>query len=555
MHDDTQPARVYEMARALSYGQFPVRMVSDLGYGYGYPLFNFYAPLPYYVGAIFNLSGFDAIVSTKLMFLVGIVLSGVTMFFLIWKAVGSFAGLVCAVLYMYAPYHAVNIYVRGAVGEYYAYGFIPLFVLGIYTIMVWSNNHTKVAGGPINKLRLVVFEKELKFGIVLGSIGFSGILLSHNILGMIIAYIMFGLILIYFITSYIRRTAKLKLFLLTVTVCLGIGLSSFFILPAGLESKYTRVPSLIERGSDFRNHFVYIDQLWDSPWGYGGSAPGREDGLSYKIGKLYLIFGTTALLLLLFDFRRKTVSRVYALLYFSFIVTATSSVYLMLESSKTIWGIIPGFSFIQYPWRFLNITIFSLVVVTSYIFKFFRSSYITAIGAAMVIATLLYNVKYFKPSEYLPLIPDDYTSGINLRYKISKISDEYLPPELETPKSKNEVVWQGIPQEDGMKLDIISETPVFKRYQLKAEKQTEITTNIAYFPGWHARLDDHLVAVSDDNGHLKVSIPSGMHTLDIVLGNTPIRSVSNAISLFSFFLLVYVSLFSDKNCLWLKKHQ
>ncbi|HSA83405.1 MAG TPA: hypothetical protein VLF20_00780, partial [Patescibacteria group bacterium] len=53
MHDDTQVARVFEMHKALIDGQFPVRWVADLGYHYGYPIFNFYAPLAYYIGAFF----------------------------------------------------------------------------------------------------------------------------------------------------------------------------------------------------------------------------------------------------------------------------------------------------------------------------------------------------------------------------------------------------------------------------------------------------------------------------------------------------------------------
>ena len=54
IHDDAQIQRVFEMKTALSDGMFPVRWVADLGYGYGYPIFNFYGPLPYYVGAIFS---------------------------------------------------------------------------------------------------------------------------------------------------------------------------------------------------------------------------------------------------------------------------------------------------------------------------------------------------------------------------------------------------------------------------------------------------------------------------------------------------------------------
>ncbi len=65
MHDDTQVARVYEMKKALADGVFPVRWSQDLGYGYGYPIFNFYAPLAYYVGGYINLLGFNSLNATS----------------------------------------------------------------------------------------------------------------------------------------------------------------------------------------------------------------------------------------------------------------------------------------------------------------------------------------------------------------------------------------------------------------------------------------------------------------------------------------------------------
>src|SRR3989344_6973292 len=68
MHDDTQPARIFALAQELKQGIFPVRLVGFLGYGYGYPLFNYYAPLPYYLGALFYLGGLDLISSVKLVF-------------------------------------------------------------------------------------------------------------------------------------------------------------------------------------------------------------------------------------------------------------------------------------------------------------------------------------------------------------------------------------------------------------------------------------------------------------------------------------------------------
>src|SRR3989344_3007175 len=82
MHDDTQVARVFEMGKALRDGMFPVRWVQDLGYGYGYPIFNFYAPFAYYVGGLFNIIGFNALIATKMMMGLGIILSGIFMYVL-----------------------------------------------------------------------------------------------------------------------------------------------------------------------------------------------------------------------------------------------------------------------------------------------------------------------------------------------------------------------------------------------------------------------------------------------------------------------------------------
>ena len=103
MHDDTQVARVYEMGKALKDGMFPVRWVQDLGYGFGYPIFNFYSPLPYYIGGFLTLIGFDALLATKIVFLLGIIGAGISMYFLVNKFFGKPAGIAAAVIYVYFP--------------------------------------------------------------------------------------------------------------------------------------------------------------------------------------------------------------------------------------------------------------------------------------------------------------------------------------------------------------------------------------------------------------------------------------------------------------------
>src|SRR6185295_6315694 len=44
--------RLVEFDHLLRHGVWFPRWATDLGYGYGYPLFNFYPPLVYYLGAL-----------------------------------------------------------------------------------------------------------------------------------------------------------------------------------------------------------------------------------------------------------------------------------------------------------------------------------------------------------------------------------------------------------------------------------------------------------------------------------------------------------------------
>src|SRR6266700_6248970 len=94
IHDDTQVQRVFEMKKSLADGMFPVRWVADLGYGYGYPIFNFYAPFAYYVGGLINLVGFNALIATKIAMACAIVLAGISMYFFAREFWGEAGGLI-----------------------------------------------------------------------------------------------------------------------------------------------------------------------------------------------------------------------------------------------------------------------------------------------------------------------------------------------------------------------------------------------------------------------------------------------------------------------------
>ncbi|OGH14149.1 MAG: hypothetical protein A2860_03970 [Candidatus Levybacteria bacterium RIFCSPHIGHO2_01_FULL_37_33] len=538
IHDDTQVARVYEMGKALSDGMFPVRWVSDLGYGYGYPIFNFYAPLAYYVGGFFNVLGFDALVSTKIMMIVGIILSGVFMYLLTKELWGEIGGLVSSLFYVYAPYHAVDIYVRGDVAEFWAYAFIPLAFYGMLKAFQ---------------------EKKWKY-IVVGAFGFSGVILSHNLTAMMITP--FLIFLLFFLILSDTKEKIGSTFYFLITLFFGISISAFYWFPALVEMKFTNVLSQIGGGADFKNHFVCAVQLWQSPWGFGGSAAGCIDGMSLKIGKLHVIVSLVAIVLLIISLRYRKFKNLFSksdqqIIFAIFSVLAfVISVLLTLEISKPIWEFIPAMAFFQFPWRFLLIISFFTSILAGFsiwiiqkagkdIIKLDKANFI--IVSIAIFTLIFFNSKLFVPQDYLYKKSSDYTNSLSLKWTASRISDEYMPKNFIKPSIKDDTVKNQIVAQDKSTKVLFQSSSTNKIHaNVSSGKKKKIKVSIAYFPGWNVFIDNKKSMPEVTNKGFFVNIPSGEHALDIFFAQTPIEKFATSISLASVFLLIAGIILSRK---------
>ena len=134
IHDDQQVARLFVFDQALKAGQFPVRWVDGLGFGFGYPLFVFYPPFVYMLGEIFHLLGFGFIDSVKIVFFLGIFGSGLAMYIFARELFGKLPGAVSALFYMFVPYRALDIYIRGALAESFSFVWLPLILWSFWKL-------------------------------------------------------------------------------------------------------------------------------------------------------------------------------------------------------------------------------------------------------------------------------------------------------------------------------------------------------------------------------------------------------------------------------------
>ena len=204
-------ARIANFCLSLKEGNLVPRWAANLNWGYGHPILMFLYPLPSYLGCFFNLLGFSLIASTKIVFGLSFFLSGLFMFLWIKESWGEKAGLLAALVYLFAPYRFVDLFVRGAIGEVWAFVWPPL--------IAWAG--LKLAGSFKYRYLLV------------GCLSLAALILSHNALSLMFLPV----ILVYFTWLLYSSKKKKKLaFNFLLIVVLGFALSAFFWFPAFLKA-------------------------------------------------------------------------------------------------------------------------------------------------------------------------------------------------------------------------------------------------------------------------------------------------------------------------------
>lgn len=523
MHDDTQVSRVIEMGKALKDGQFPVRWVSDLGYGYGYPIFNFYGPLPYYVGGALYAIGMPALEATKIMFAMGITFPALCMFLVMSAAAGWEAGLLSSVLYLFSPYHAVQVYVRGAVGEYWELLFWPLIY---FSFSRWETH--KKNGIPF----------------VLGALGIGGAVLAHTLFGYVTVLSVGIWYVLYWLVRLLQRRFDVHAFAWQgACIFLGLGLSAFFWIPAAAEMSFTSVSGQVSATANYLDHFVCFSQLWTSVWGYGGSAAGCLDGQSYMLGKIHILLASASVLAWVFFRRKDNKTALLAGFVFSAI-----GIFFATPLSSVLWKYIPGFPYLQYPWRFLSVAGFGLALLGGLLPRVVPNG-IMRVGGAVCFSVLVVSMsaKWFVPQYLYEKSSSAFEDVLDLQWRASKISDEYLPPAIIRPTEATNVVFDTIYSGDAFVVSAVEQSSILERLVVTATSSAVVKLRKAYFPGWRYYVNDQEVKPVVQNGLPSVEIFKGNSEIVAVLTDTPVRMWSNIVSFISVTMVIFIYYGKQKN--------
>ena len=505
--------------KALRDGYLIPRWATDFALGYGYPLFIFYAPLAYYAAEAFHLLGAGLTVAVKLTYLVGFILSTVSMYFLGRRLFGRSAGLLAAVLYTYVPYHLVDVYVRCDLAESFAYIFLPLTLLAI----------------------LEVVERGGRRPVALAGLAYAGLLLTHNGTALVFTPLLAGWVLFLLARQGRKagwgravRSAGLSL----AAGLLGIGISGFFLLPALLERGYIVQEQWIQGSFGYYKHFVFAGQLLSSFWGYGYAGEGLADEMPFQLGLFPLLLSMAAVTLR-WRLPRRRAERTF------FLAVTGVVILFMLPFSAPLWKVIPLAALVQFPWRLLILTSVTLSLLGATLVADGEESR-PAISPAMVLAVAVAagSFAYTLP-QYTPYSARAETDVAVVEFELVYPPDRtgMMAWTKEQPMT-SPLVPQYLAGEPLTKAHILEgQGSVEMRYHGGATEEvlvqalTPVTLEFYtyYFPGWRATMDGEPVEIwpTEPYGLIALRVPAGEHVVRLRFGDTPVRLAGKGISLVS----------------------
>ncbi len=554
--------RTHQMVVNLRAGVFPVRWMPDAAYGLGYPFFSYYAALPYYLAGLLALAGLDLLTALKLVQTLGFVAAGLAMYGWMCRVTRSrWAAWLAAVAYTIAPFHLVNVYVRGdSLSEFYAFVFYPLILWALEQV---PNSKLQTPNSKLQDPNSGVRNVGEWWWAALAS---AGLILTHNLS----AFIFFPFLLLYLVILAWREKGDRKRVLGFGFLSLGLGflLSAWFWLPALAELGQAQLGPSTQDYFHYSRHFRTLNLVQDRLLFDYSPTAGDVARSPFAMGAVQAGFAVLGGLQLVVRGVRRRLQARWAFVLIGLLISTA----MITPLSRPLWDYLPLLPIVQFPWRFLSVQALFTAAATaalvgsisvpvarsadhpslvaprlSFVVRLwsFVISHLSFLLALPIAALLALSVLLPLRPERLPIGPADVTVERLQLYELfagnigTTIRYEWLPRTVNPrPFTSDALIEPGAPPRaiplDGAAVEaaLVERGPTRQVWCVWGEGGG-IAFPLLYWPGWRARLDGELAEAwpVEGSGYLALQVPPGEHTLALRLARTPARAVAEVGSL------------------------
>lgn len=480
--------------------------------GAGYASSLFYPDFLLYISAILRVMGVGINASYHIVVALSIGLTYLSTHYCVKKMTGSvYPAMMAGLLVVLSPYYLGDVFIRGAVGEYFAFIFLPFVVYGIYNTL---------------------YEEMSKPWIL--AIGFGGALLTHT--NSFIFCIAFGLVA--FIVKWKAFKNNIKvLWKLLATVGITMAVTAFYWIPV--------LEMLISTP-------LYVNTAWI--------------GLEETAIRFFAIFSSEfpslGFLLVILAFPRilvKKNSQNRNIIDFADWLLVGGAVFAVLTTDIIPWDRLNKYlSFVQFPWRLFCLATVMLAMADAIVLYCFIKSYMEPLmQSSMKVLTILLliiasalafrfisnaDITYYDYS-------DDYYSYKPFTCNI--IAGEWLPETVETVGeiSKNS---DHMYDENGNDVSFVR-----VKNTIEAdinEDHSYVDVPFVYYRGYTATIvgedgtkQNLIIDGSGNNGLLRVQLNGATGHLKVKYAGTVLQWISTILSIMTIALLIIERIIRRKN--------
>ena len=552
--------RAAQLGEALRGGAGYVRWAPDLWFGYGYPIFNYYSPLMYYLANLITLAGLDIVTAVKAVFILGLLGAAAGMYVFVRGNWGTRAGVVAAAAYVFSPYLLfIDPHMRGDLAEFFALALFPWLLWAFQTSNFREACQAPNLRPPTSNLRLLT-------GVVL----WAALILTHALMALVFSIVLVAWIL-WQLVGLPRALAIRHSSLVIRHLMVALGLSAIYWLPFVLERNAVHLNVVGPGQFDFHNHFVaWRDLFAASPaLDLGATAPKYIRNLGLAQWVLALLAVPVILLrgsgLSRSRAKVATTNPKHPLLFF--MLCSVFLIFLMLSPSALIWEHIPLMSFIQFPWRLLGPAAATLAICAGASFrpptsdlrplavKWVREG-IPAVVALLAILGLALPTMYPPAwsAEPWPTSPRGII-GVEQqgRWLGTTSTGDFVPSTAKSGPPANADLIASYERGKVDKFDhtslpqnasaaVVEHGPTRDRFTVTSPQPFTARVLTFDFPGWRAAVDGQPVPItpSDPHGLIEFSVPAGTHEVRVEFGSTPPRDVGTIISVVALIVLAWL---------------
>ncbi|MBI1282228.1 MAG: hypothetical protein GC179_29145 [Anaerolineaceae bacterium] len=507
--------RIFAMTTLMQSGDLYPRWIPYFHLGYGYPVFNFYAPLATWLGGLLGLVGISAALAFSLIVAAGWMLGSAGVYALGRRWLPAPAALVGAALWSYAPSAFQGVWNIGSLSQLTASALVPWLFLAVI----------RAAEKP-----------DTRRVSVLGAV-FALLLLAHQPTSVLVGlFIAPGapLLCLWFARGDKRWLARFAS--VGGGLVLGAGIAMIFLLPMALEVGFIQV----SKGATNLANVLAASFLQPYQLFLPSAAPDLSD-LSRSIpDSIGLISGVLAVLGLI-----GLVYRRQYRLALAWGVSAVFVIFLLLPVSIEFWLNVPLLGQLRFPGRVLRLgaVFFGLLGASSLLLLPGRWMGWGAglVSALIMISSLpmaypsreLLDFNRLSAADFIRYEQDTYSFGGTSYDEFKPIWGDKIPydmpPDLASYVSDPLHLSLKLDGQVNVRVSLVDDT----HFQITTPQPFELHVRQFYFPGWTATIDGKPTDVFPDAefGLLSLNVPAGVHLIALARTGTAVEQIAPWLSL------------------------